>query len=83
MIYIYDHLEINIVCILLITIVQYICSYVYHTQYMYIYIYPTLWFIHIKKNIKSFCKENDDDDNNEFKKKSLQTSIKKCLLLIP
>lgn len=78
MIYIYDHLEINII------IVQYMCSYVYHTQYMYIYtsishimvpiytyIIVCILYIHIKKYIKSFCKENDDDDNNEFKKKSL------------
>lgn len=67
------------------------CSYVYHTQYMYIYIshimvpiytyiIVCILYIHIKKYIKSFCKENDDDDNNEFKKKSL---YKKCLLLIP
>lgn len=83
--FIYDNLEINIVCILHIIIVQYICTYISHSICIYIphygtyiYIHNSILYIHIKKYIRSFYNENDDDDNNKFKKKSLQTSIKKC-----
>lgn len=83
--FMYNSLEINIVCILHIIIVQYICTYISHSICIYIphystyiYIHNGMYAIHIKNDIRSFCNENDDDDNNKFKKKSLQTFIKKC-----